>query len=261
MLTSAPSLGFGRTWRDHPADPAFGRIAGGGRTEHLELQVELIAPEVRHGGRHTFSAGDVGGHDRGLPWGEFAEAMRARAPRAIVNDGFATDDTDAVIWEGELSAVRVGIRRNGHQFRLNVDNHASFTTIEQGVFTVGPRNFTTDKQARMAELIVFREDVRDTDAIRSTRASAAGAYLLGVDTELSDSGVSDPAVSSEQTSEPPASESHGSHTSEPHSSHTSEPPGGSSEGGSEPPGGSSESDVSEPPPVDAPPIQCVVVTI
>ena len=184
-----------------------------------------------------------------------------RAPRAIVNDGFATDDTDAVIWEGELSAVRVGIRRNGHQFRLNVDNHASFTTIEQGVFTVGPRNFTTDKQARMAELIVFREDVRDTDAIRSTRASAAGAYLLGVDTELSDSGVSDPAVSSEQTSEPPASESHGSHTSEPHSSHTSEPPGGSSEGGSEPPGGSSESDVSEPPPVDAPPIQCVVVTI
>ena len=29
----------------------------------------------------------VGGHDRGLPWDEFAEAMRARAPRAIVTMG------------------------------------------------------------------------------------------------------------------------------------------------------------------------------
>ncbi|MFN3310363.1 MAG: UDP-N-acetylmuramoyl-L-alanine--D-glutamate ligase [Thermomonas sp.] len=29
----------------------------------------------------------VGGHDRGLPWDEFAEAMRARAPRAVVTMG------------------------------------------------------------------------------------------------------------------------------------------------------------------------------
>ena len=29
----------------------------------------------------------VGGHDRGLPWDEFAEAMRARAPKAIITMG------------------------------------------------------------------------------------------------------------------------------------------------------------------------------
>jgi UDP-N-acetylmuramoylalanine--D-glutamate ligase len=29
----------------------------------------------------------VGGHDRGLPWDEFADAMRTRAPRAIVTMG------------------------------------------------------------------------------------------------------------------------------------------------------------------------------
>jgi UDP-N-acetylmuramoylalanine--D-glutamate ligase len=29
----------------------------------------------------------VGGHDRGLPWGEFAEAMRTGAPRAIITMG------------------------------------------------------------------------------------------------------------------------------------------------------------------------------
>ena len=97
-------------------------------TEHLDLDVELIAPEVRHGGRHTFSAGDVCGHDRSLldrvvpvldpswiacvvePVGDVADRVDARHRRASL---CVASDSAADLAGGELDVRPVEV--SGHR--------------------------------------------------------------------------------------------------------------------------------------------------
>lgn len=153
-----------------------------------------------------------------------------RSPRAIKNGAYTEDDTDCVVWDGELSAVRNGLRRNGIPIPLSVNVHTGFTAIgNDGVFTIGPDVAATGHDARIPEIVVFRADVRES--IPDYRESAA-LYFIGEPeadpSELSDVPTDpDPASDTIDLTEPP---------SEPPSSVASEPPSsGASEPPSEPP--------------------------
>jgi hypothetical protein len=102
-----------------------------------------------------------------------------RGPRAIaIPTEETTNADDAVIWDGEISATRVGIRKNGDTQTLLINDHSSYTQPPATHdLLVGPKTFVTNKRALMAELVIFGTDVRG--AVQNYRTDAADTFLLG----------------------------------------------------------------------------------
>jgi hypothetical protein len=105
--------------------------------------------------------------------------LLTRGPRAIANIDEPTDNTDdAVIWDGELNATRVGIRRNGSTQPLLINNHSSYTQPSAaGDLCVGPKTFVTGKHSLMSEFVIFGTDVRGS--IGRYRTDVALSFIIG----------------------------------------------------------------------------------
>ncbi len=100
VLTALEALGLSAAeWAPHAASfqPLPHRLQALGERDGVVYvndsisttpMATLAALEVY---RHREVAVLVGGHDRGLPWDEFAEAMRARAPHAVVTMGHGVE--------------------------------------------------------------------------------------------------------------------------------------------------------------------------
>lgn len=81
------------------------------------------------------------------------------APRAITDATYATDDTDAVVWEGTLSADRVGIRRNGSPQALDVASTGYTNEAGTQVFTWPFLEAENNRSIMLGELVFWDRDV------------------------------------------------------------------------------------------------------